>query len=111
MVIRIDKRFVKENTPFGATVCAQARWRMEYGGFLAHMVGRGALIKPWIFQEVKEGRELSLDATDRLEIYCRLVSYMKEHFGDDEKGRRKAFYFLPWHFDFLCRYRSALWAI
>jgi hypothetical protein len=32
---------------------------------------------------------------------------MKEHFGDDELGKRKAFYFLPWHFDFLTRYRYA----
>ncbi|CAL8466678.1 g6214 [Coccomyxa elongata] len=74
-------------------------------GCLAHMVGRGALIKPWIFQEVKEGRELNPDATERVGIYRQLVSHMKEHFGDDAKGRRKAFYFLPWHFDFLCRYR------
>ena len=41
----------------------------------------------------------------RVGIYYQLVSYMKEHFGDDAKGRRKAFYFLPWHFEFLCRYR------
>ena len=86
-------------------VHGQAQQRLSDSGCLAHMVGRGALIKPWIFQEVKEGRELNLDATDRLGIYRQLVSYMKEHFGDDAKGRRKAFYFLPWHFDFLCRYR------
>ena len=30
---------------------------------------------------------------------------MKEHFYDDERGRQKAMYFLPWHFDFLTRYR------
>lgn len=42
---------------------------------------------------------------DRVGIYYQLVSYMKEHFGDDAKGRKKAFYFLPWHFNFLCRYR------
>ena len=30
---------------------------------------------------------------------------MKEHFGDDAKGRKKAFYFLPWHCNFFCRYR------
>ena len=41
----------------------------------------------------------------RVGIYYQLVSYMKEHFGDDAKGRSKAFYFLPWHFNFLCRYR------
>jgi tRNA-dihydrouridine synthase 3 len=36
-------------------------------------------------------------------VYRLLVSYMKEHFGDDERGRRKAWYFFPWHFDFLTR--------
>ena len=30
---------------------------------------------------------------------------MKEHFRDDERGRRAAFYFFPWHFDFLSRYK------
>ncbi len=86
-------------------VWRQAQERLDGSGCLAQMVGRGALIKPWIFQEVKEGRELNLDASDRLGIYRQLVSHMKEHFGDDAKGRRKAFYFLPWHFDFFCRYR------
>ncbi len=43
----------------------------------------------------------------RVGIYYQLVSYMKEHFGDDAKGRKKAFYFLPLHFNFLCRYRYA----
>ena len=51
----------------------------------------------------------------RVGIYYQLVRYMKEHFGDDAKGRKKAFYFLPWHFNFFCRYRccpklSSLWA-
>ena len=69
------------------------------------MAGRGALIKPWLFQEWREGRELALDAYQRVGVYRQLVAYMKEHFGDDARGRHKAFYFLPWHFDFLCRYR------
>jgi tRNA-dihydrouridine synthase 3 len=30
---------------------------------------------------------------------------MKEHFHNDEKGKRRAWYFLPWHFSFFCRYR------
>ena len=38
-------------------------------------------------------------------IYRQLVSHMKDHFGDDAKGKRKAFYFLPWHFNFFCRHR------
>lgn len=86
----------------------QARERMQDSSFLALMAGRGALIKPWIFQEVREGRELALSAQDRVGVYRQLVSHMKDHFGDDAKGWRKASYFLPWHFDFFCRYRCSL---
>ena len=36
------------------------------------MVGRGALIKPWIFLEFKEGRELNPSTEDRIgELLCR----------------------------------------
>jgi hypothetical protein len=38
-------------------------------------------------------------------VYRQLVANMKAHFGDDAKGRWKAFYFLPWHFSFFHRYR------
>lgn len=44
----------------------EAERRMAGGDLLSVMVGRGALIKPWIFQEYKEGRELCLDAMDRI---------------------------------------------
>jgi hypothetical protein len=29
---------------------------------------------------------------------------MKDHFGDDAMGRKRAWTFLPWHFQFLTRY-------
>lgn len=87
---------------------AQARRRLEQNGCLAVMAGRGALIKPWLFQEYAEGRAFEPDARERVGIFRRLVAHMKEYFGDDARGRGKAFYFLPWHFDFLTRYRSAL---
>ena len=84
----------------------EATRRMNEHGCLAVMVGRGALIKPWIFQEAKDGKELVFNsAADRVGIYRTLVSYMKEHFGDDERGRQKAFYFLPFHLEFFCRHR------
>lgn len=83
----------------------EAEQRMSDSKCHAVMAARGALIKPWIFQEYKEKRELFLDARERVEIYRRLAVYMKEHFQDDAQGKKMAFYFLPWHFDFLCRYR------
>lgn len=83
----------------------EVRRRLDSHGLLTVMVGRGALIKPWLFQEVKEGRELCPTASERVGIYRQLVAYMKEHFRDDARGKRAAFYFLPWHFNFFARYR------
>mmetsp|Transcript_16089 Transcript_16089/g.40885 ORF Transcript_16089/g.40885 Transcript_16089/m.40885 type:complete len:451 (-) Transcript_16089:81-1433(-) len=83
----------------------EAASRGSAHNYAAMMVGRGALIKPWIFQEFKEGRELVLDAADRIGVYRQLISHMKDHFGNDAMGKRKAWYFLPWHFSFFCRYR------
>eukprot|EP00877_Chromochloris_zofingiensis_P007906 jgi/Chrzof1/3369/Cz12g22180.t1 len=83
----------------------EARDRQQQYNCHALMVGRGALIKPWIFHEYKQGYELQLTTKDRVGVYRQLASYMKEHFGDDAMGKRKSFYFLPWHFSFFHRYR------
>lgn len=84
----------------------EARRRMEDTGVHSVMVGRGALIKPWIFKEFKDNATWSPTARERIEVYRTLANYMKEHFGDDEMGRKKAWTFLPWHFEFLSRYSS-----
>ncbi|KAI8466352.1 MAG: dihydrouridine synthase-domain-containing protein [Monoraphidium minutum] len=84
----------------------EARDRAARRGAAALMVGRGALIKPWVFQEYKEGREISLDARERVGVYRQLVAHMKEHFRDDARGKKSAFYFLPWHFAWFHRYRA-----
>lgn len=86
----------------------EARMRMEKSGVDAVMVGRGALIKPWIFKEHAEGAAWDPDAADRIAIYRTLSLHMKDHFGDDARGKRMAWHFLPWHFEFLCRYEPSL---
>ncbi len=78
---------------------------MTEHGCLAVMVGRGALVKPWIFDEYRTGRELNPTAVERVGIYRRLVALMKGYFGDDAQGKKKAFYFLPFHFHWFTRYR------
>ncbi|CAG9466320.1 unnamed protein product [Pedinophyceae sp. YPF-701] len=83
----------------------EARDKLRASGAHAVMVGRGALIKPWIFQEFKENRVMLPTTRERIGIYMELVDLMKTYFGDDARGRSKAWYFFPWHFSFLCRYR------
>ena len=33
------------------------------------------------------------------------MELLREHFGDDERGRTRILRFLPWHLGFFCRYR------
>lgn len=72
-------------------------------GCVGVMVARGALIKPWIFDEVASGyREWSTD--DRLALYRRYVTLALEHWGDDDHGRERVRQFVRWHLDFWRRY-------
>jgi tRNA-dihydrouridine synthase 3 len=82
----------------------EARRRMERSGVRSVMVARGALIKPWLFREIKTGTTWLPTVEERLAVLWRLVELLLEHFGEDERGRRRAMRFLPWHLDFLCRY-------
>jgi len=83
----------------------EAKQRMLENGCLAVMAARGALIKPWLFHEWKEQQEWMPTAQERVSIYRQLVSYQKDHFGDDDMGRKKAFAFLPGHLHWFARYR------
>jgi tRNA-dihydrouridine synthase 3 len=83
----------------------EARDRMAHAGVRSVMLARGALIKPWLFREIREGRSWLPSPEERFAVLWRFVELLREHFRDDEKGRGRILRFLPWHLNFFCRYR------
>lgn len=83
----------------------EARDRMARSGIDSVMLARGALIKPWLFREVRTGVAWEPTAEERVGVLWRFVELLREHFGEDELGQKRSMRFLPWHLNFLCRYR------
>lgn len=54
------------------------------------MVARGALIKPWIFEEIDAQQYLDKSATERLEQLRQYANFAVEHWGSDEYGLENA---------------------
>ncbi|KAJ6479948.1 zinc finger dihydrouridine synthase [Mycena vitilis] len=74
---------------FGGGDCfsSQDYWEdVEKSGVDGVMVARGALIKPWIFTEIKERREWDISARERLEGVRKYAEYGLTHFGTDTAG-------------------------
>lgn len=77
---------------------------IEKAGVDSCMIARGALIKPWIFEEIAANQYLDKSASERLRYVEQFVRNGLEYWGSDEIGVGTTRRFLLEWLSFSCRY-------
>jgi tRNA-dihydrouridine synthase 3 len=77
---------------------------IQNAGVDSVMVARGALIKPWIFEEIEQGQYIDKSASERLGYVEKFVRYGLEAWGSDEVGVGQTRRFLLEWLSFAHRY-------
>ncbi|KAG9313681.1 hypothetical protein JVU11DRAFT_6027 [Chiua virens] len=92
---------------FGGGDCfsSQDYWeKVDASGVDGIMIGRGALIKPWLFTEIQERREWDISSRERFELVRKYAEYGLTHFGTDTVGVNKTRRYLCEALSFQYRY-------
>ncbi|RKF74100.1 tRNA-dihydrouridine synthase [Golovinomyces cichoracearum] len=77
---------------------------LQNSGVDSVMIARGALVKPWIFEEIEKGQYIDKSASERLSYVERFTRYGLDVWGSDEVGIGRTRKFLLEWLSFAHRY-------